>query len=341
MRYEDENYRSLTATMTRLTVLDRLDKAFKAFFRRLKSGEKPGFPRFKGQYRFDTLAFDKAGWKIEGKKLIIRVGTGNPPIILNMRNTIHREGEIKGLRLVKKANRWWAHFLVNIGEAPAVKSSKSGMGIDVGIRTFATLSDGKQVEHPRFLNKSLGQLKEAQRVVSRKKKGSGNRAKAKAELSRIHGKIKNRRTNFIFQTVATLVTLYDGFAVEDLNIKGMLNSERQPKEMSKKGARGLRRGIMDSGWSQFILRLGNKAEEAGIPVVQVDPRGTSQLCSNCGSVVRKTLRDRTHECHACGLVMDRDENAARNVLERGKDNLGCRLVAKSTNGCTEGAEVSL
>jgi len=342
LRAEDEDYKSLPSEMTRLTALKRLDLAFKGFFRRIKTGEKPGFPRFKGHDRFDTLVFGTVGWKIDGKKLIVRAGTGGP-IILHMRNAIYKQGEITGLHFVRRANRWWAHFLVDIGEAPTVKPSENGVGIDVGIRTFGALSDGSDpIKHPKFLNKSLSQLREAQQVLSRKKKGSKNRAKAKFVLTRMHEKIKNRRSNFVFQTVATLTSKYDGFAVEKLDIKAMTDKENPSKEMSKKGARGLRRGIMDSAWLMFVTQLDNKAEEAGYPVVHVDPRGTSQLCSNCGSLVRKTLRDREHECHACGLVMDRDLNAAKNILQRAKNNSGCELVTGSTGPSgVEGTEVRL
>jgi putative transposase len=339
LRAEEENYKFLTRSMTRLSVLDRLDKAFKGFFRRIKTGEKPGFPRFKGQDRFDTLIFDKIGWKIVDKKLVIRNGTGNSPITLTMRNMRHRQGEIKGLRLVKKANRWWAHFLVDVGEAPKVKTSKNGVGIDVGLRTFATMSDGEQIEHPRFLQKSQDRLRAAQQAISRKKKGSNNRAKAKLALVRAHEKVKNRRKNFVFQTVAGLAAKYDGFAIENLDIQEMTNSKKQPEGLTKKGARGLRRGIMDSAWSLFATQLENKAEEAGFPVVRVDPKGTSQRCSACGSLVRKTLRDRVHECHACGLVLDRDLNAARNILDKAKNNPGCGLAAGSLGGQVDGAEV--
>lgn len=337
LRGDDESYKALPVEMTRLTSLHRLDKAFKGFFRRLKKGEKPGFPRFKGRDRFDTLVFGKAGWKIDGKKLIIKAG---PDLItLRMQNAIYREGEIRGLRLVQRSGRWWADFLVDVGEAPKKKQSKNGAGIDVGIRTFATVSDGAQIEHPHFLKKSLERLKEAQREVSRKKKGSNNRRKAKQRLSRVHEKIKNRRKNFIFQTASTLVESYDGFAVEKLDIKEMSKKDKVPKGMSKKGARGLRRGIMDSGWSMFMSQLENKAEEAGFSVVYVDPRGTSQRCSGCGSVVRKTLRDRDHVCYACGLVLDRDLNAAINILALAENDLGRRSVTGSRGGSVKGTEV--
>ncbi|MDD5542876.1 MAG: transposase [Acidobacteriia bacterium] len=331
LRSDDDDYRNLPAQMTRVTVLHRLDKAFHGFFRRVKRGEKPGFPRFRSWERFDTLTFTTQDWHIDGKKLVLNVR--KDPIVFQMRNTIYREGEIKGLRIVRGATRWWAHFLVDIGPAPTLKKSSTGVGIDVGLRTFATMSDGTQIEHPRFLRKSIDKLRESGQSVSHKRKGSRNRGKAKLVLARAHEKIANRRRNFIHQTVATLVKRYDGFAVEKLNVQEMSSTEHEPDEMTKKGARGLRRGIMDSGWTMFGTHLAAKAEEAGLPFVRVNPRGTSQRCSGCGSVVRKTLRDRTHYCAACGLVMDRDENAARNIYDLGRRSA-------TGDARVEGAEVS-
>lgn len=309
IRAEDIEYENLPAIMVRETALNRLDKAFKGFFRRVKSGQKPGFPRYKGKDRFNTLVFGPGGWKIEGKKLIIKIK--GDPIVFRMRNTIYRQGEIKGLKIIKSDGRWWAHFIVDIGSAPAVKNSKNGIGIDVGIRTFAVLSDGNKVEHPHFLRESLNKIKLAQKEKDRKKKGSNNRKKAKTRLQSVHAKIKNRRQNFIHQTVASLVKQYDGFAIEDLNVQQMLISE--PKDSKRR----LRQGIRDSGWSLFGSCLAAKAEEAGLPLVRVNPKGTTQKCSGCGSLVRKELKDRVHDCPACGLVLDRDENAARNIYDLG------------------------
>jgi putative transposase len=308
LRADDPDYRQLPAQMTRVTVLHRLDKAFSGFFRRVKRGQKPGFPRFRSRDRFDTLTFTTAGWRIEGHHLIVHAGQS--PIVLRMRNAIHRTGKIMGLRLVRKGERWWAHFLVDIGSAPAVQPSTHGVGIDVGLRTFATLSDGTTIEHPHFLARGLEQVKAAQRAVSRKVKGSRNRVKAKRALGQVHERIANRRRNFIHQVVANLVKVYDGFAIEDLDVQQM--AQTSP-------SRGLARGIMESGWSLFGAHLAAKAEEAGLSVVRVNPRGTSQRCSACGSLVRKALGDRVHACSACGLVLDRDENAARNIYD-----LGCR-----------------
>jgi len=334
LRADDEEYRRLPAQMTRMTSLYRVDRAFQGFCGRCRRGENPGFPRFRSRDRFSTLMFSTQDWRIKGKSLILK--NDADPIVLQMRNTIHHEGQIKGLRVVRSATRWWAHFLVDVGPTPAVKKSDHGVGIDVGLRTFATLSDGNVVEHPRFLKQSLEQLKSVQQELSRKKRGSKNRAKAKLVVARVHEKIANRRRDFVHQTVSSLVKKYDGFALEKLDVCAMTSTERKVEGLDKKQSRGLRRGIMDSGWSLFGAHLASKAEEAGLPVVHVDPKGTSQRCSACGTIVRKTLRDRVHECFACGLVLDRDENAARNIYD-----LGLRSASGSaaTASCAEGAEV--
>ncbi len=308
VRASEPAYADLDATMTRLTVLRRLDLAFKAFFRRLKADENPGFPRFKGQDRFNTLLFGDTGWKIScGKLRLSGIGT------FRVSGKMHREGVLKGLRLVKKADRWYAQVLVDVGPAPMVQTSRNGVGIDVGIRTFAAMSDGTCVEHPRFLKKSLNELSDAQRTLASKRRGSSRRRKAKLKLARLHARVANRRRNFVWQTAAALNKRYDGFAIEDLDIAEMA----QKKENDGRMARGMRRSIMDSAWAMFGHALACKAEEAGKPLVRVNPKGTSQRCSGCGSIVRKTLRDRIHDCAACGLRTDRDLNAAQNIYYLG------------------------
>lgn len=310
LRSAEPPWSVMPVDMVRMTVLRRVDLAFKAFFRRCKSGETPGFPRFKGRGRFDTLVFGTRGWKIEGRRLHLR-GIGS----FSFTGGRRRDGRVLGLHLRRVADRWEAQILVDVGPAPAVRPAERGVGIDVGIRTFATLSDGTRIEHPRFMRQSLDELAAAQRSFSRKKRGSVGRAKAKASLGRLHRRIANRRRDFLHQETRRLVNKYDGFAVEKLDVQEM--AQQTPEGMEGKKGRGLHRGIMDSAWSTFGFMLAYKAEEAGRPVVKVDPRGTSKRCSGCGTPVRKTLRDRIHECPACGLVLDRDENAARNIRDLG------------------------
>ncbi len=328
LRADDEVYKNLPINLVRITVLDRLDKAYKRAFGRLKRGEKPGFPRYRGAGRFTSLLFDKKHWKIEGKKLIFTFGPNKIP--LRMKNSIFFSGEIVRLSLVKKSGRWWAHFLLDVGEAPAVSSSKHGVGIDVGIKTFATLSDGDKVDHPHFLKQTKKQIGEAQSVLSRKKKGSNNYFKAKDVYARLNAKLANRRKNFIYQTVASLVNKYDGFAVEELDIEDLLSNKRSiPVGMSFHSVREMHKNMMDSSWATFSTHLENKAEEAGYPFVRINPKGTSQQCSGCGTFVRKSIGDRMHECPACGLSLGRDENAAQNIAKAAND-LGWRSVSGDT-----------
>ena len=312
IRAADEKYRRLPAQMVRATALLRLHLAVNAFFRRLKDGEAPGYPRFKAKGRFSTLVFTRTGWSIEGKHLVLRFGADR--FRFRMKNRIHRSGQIRGLRLVKKLGRWWAYFLVDIGPAPAVKKSTNGVGIDVGLKMFATLSNGEQVEHPRFLRKNLKRLHDAHQVIFRKKSGSKRSARAKLVYGKMHAKLVNRRSNFIYQTVSMLVKKYDGFAVERLNIEKMAAKPMHDTRMRFE----IRRGIEDSAWGKFMRVLAAKAEEAGLPFVRVNPKGTTQQCSGCGTIVRKGLNDRVHDCAACGLVLDRDVNAARNIRDRGQ-----------------------
>lgn len=324
LRAEDEHYAALDATMTRLTVMRRLDLAFKAFYRRCKTGEQPGFPRFRGRDRFDTLVFGTSGWKLSGGKLTLK-GIG----WFRVAGELHREGQPKGLRLVRRAGRWYAQVVLDVGPAPAIIPAKRGVGIDVGIKVFATMSDGTTVAHPRFLRRAAAELRRSQQALSRKRRGSHRRSRAKAELARLHARIANRRTDFVRQAAAALDSCYDGFAVERLAIAQMVEQVESLDGMSRASKRGLRRGIMDSAWGAFTHALACKAEEAGKPLVQVSPRDTTQRCSGCGSLVRKTLRDRVHDCAACGLVIDRDLNAARNINDLGWRSAGSSACGES------------
>jgi putative transposase len=337
VRADDIEFRNIPVETARLTSLHRLALAFQKFFNRLKRGEKPGYPRYKGVDRFNTLFYGRTGWKIDGKKLILV--NGKDPIVLRMRNSIYLAGKIVGFKLVERAGRWWAHFQIEMGDIPEKGEAKNSVGIDVGIKTFATLSDGSEVEHPHFLVNASAKLKEGQRNLSRKTKGSNNRKKAQERLARLNENIVNQRKNFINQVVSDLVKTYDGFVVEALDIRRMMSTNSAPSGLGKFGLPGLKRGIIDSSWGAFALHLVSKAEEAGCPVVCVNPRGTSQMCSGCGTTVKKDLGSRMHDCPVCGLLLDRDLNAAKNIFALGKNNLGHRLTTDSTAfSCAVGAE---
>lgn len=305
VRADDPAYAVLDATMTRMTVLRRLDLAFKGFFRRVKAGLTPGFPRYKGKGRFDTLVFGDRGWKVQDRKLVLK-GIG----WFRLTSGPHKVGKPKGLHLVQKLGRWYAHIVYEF-PTPVRVEPQTSVGIDVGLKTFATLSDGTTVGHPKFLARGLEVLASAERALSRKKKGSNGRRKARAALAHIHAKIANRRRDFLHNTSRIIVDRFDLIAVEKLNVIAM-----------SRGLKNLRRSITDSAWSTFIRMLSYKAECAGRAVISVNPKGTSTRCSDCGTHVPKTLAERVHTCPTCGLVMDRDLNAARNIHD-----LGWRLVS--------------
>lgn len=289
------NFSSAQATMR------RLDKAFRAFFRRAKAGQKAGYPRFKGRDRFDSIEFPAYG---DGIRLIgtkLRVQHAGM-----IRVKLHRpiEGTVKTVALKREAGKWYVVFSCELPDVPIIPTDKQPVGIDVGLEKFLATSDGRQEPNPRYLKDALPELRRAGRSVSRKRRGGSNRRKAVKRLRKAHARVKNLRREHHHQTALKLVRRHGLIAVERLSVSNMLKNDR------------LSRAISDAGWSGFLLTLRSKAESAGVAFVEVDARGTSQECSSCGQVVRKDLSQRWHSCE-CGCSLDRDENAARNVLARG------------------------
>jgi putative transposase len=295
--YARINFSSAQATMR------RLDKAYKAFFRRVKAGEEdPGFPRFKGRDRFDSVEFPSFGdgIKLNDSKLKIQ-HVGQVPVIL------HRpiEGRIKTVTIKHEAGKWYAVFSCELPDVPMLPNDRPPVGIDVGLESFLTASDGKKEPNPRYLKDALPEVRRKARAVSRKRKESKNRRKAKRQLAKVHVRVKNLRKEHHHQTAFKLVRRYGFIVAESLNIAGMLKNGR------------LARSISDAGWNGFLLTLRCKAENAGIAYVEVNARGTSQRCSGCGQTVPKMLSDRWHECPHCGLSLHRDENSAKEILRLG------------------------
>jgi putative transposase len=294
--YARLNFSSAQATMR------RLDKAFQAFFRRVKAKENPGYPRFKGRDRFDSIEFPSYGDGIRllGTKLRVQhVGT--------IKVKLHREieGKIKTVTLKKEAGHWYAIFSCELPDVPILPSTKPPVGIDVGLEAFLTTSDGDREPNPRYLQNALPELRRAQRAHSRKRKGGRNRRKSKRKLAKAHARVKRLRKEHHHQVALRLVRRYGFIAAESLDIAEILKSGR------------LARSIADAGWDGFLRTLQCKAESAGIAFVSVDPRGTSQRCSQCGATVPKGLWDRWHQCDSCGLSLHRDENSAKEVLRLG------------------------
>jgi putative transposase len=282
------------------TVVQDLDKAFQAFFRRLKAGEKPGHPRFKGRNRFHSFGFKELGngFKLDGRRLKLS-GIGRVAV------RWHRplEGAIKTVRMTKKAGKWYACFSCEVAQTEPLPKTEQVIGIDVGLVHLYTTSDGEQVENPRWYRAAQRRLRVAQRRVARRKKGGVNRRKAVVMLQRQHERIANQRKDALNKLALTLIKRYDTIALEDLEITRMVHGN-------------LAKSILDAGWGYLKQRLMHKAASAGRAIVLVDPRYTSKTCSNCGHVFEHlSLADRWVAC-ACGLSLDRDHNAAINIRNR-------------------------
>lgn len=281
-------------------VLFRVGKAFHNFFRRIKEKKgKAGYPRFKGEGRYDSITYpQQPGFQItpQGLKLS-KIGT----IKIKMHRPI--QGTIKTCTIKREVDRWYACFSVEY--EPVQKSIPTkAVGIDVGIRFFAVFSTGEAIENPKYLCKSEKKLAKRQRELSLKKKGSANRKKARLIVAKLHRKVRNQRSDFHHKLSRKIVDTYGFIAVEDLNIKGMLKNHCLAKSIS------------DTGWRQFLNYLTYKAVEAGCKIEKVAPNYTSINCSVCGERVSKTLADRIHCCPFCKTVLDRDYNAAINILGR-------------------------
>lgn len=315
-RRESVSYQKQTALLTRWrrgnaqlravpvgaerSALRRVERGMQSFFRRCKVGEKPGFPRFRSRDRFNSVELLETGRYIRGNRVAIpKIGS------IRCRGS-HRvaEGMQRLLRVVRRASGWFAQVLIEEGkEAPAKRPVERSIGIDLGLTTWAAMSDGSRIENPRFLRWSVRKLRSAQRRVSRRMRGSKGRRKAIRRLRLVHERIAAQRRNFAHKHSTDLVRRFDLIAVEDLNVRGLTRS-------------ALAKPVNDAAWSMFAAQLERKAEWAGATVVKVDPRGTSQECPSCGHIKAKKLSEREHRCERCGLVLDRDVAAARIVLAR-------------------------
>jgi putative transposase len=279
--------------------LRRVDKTFDAFFRRVKNGETPGYPRFKPASRYDSFTYPQSGFRLEGDKLhLSKIGS------CRVRLSRPIEGIIKTCMIKRDVDGWYVAFAVEENHCRFFPKTGDAVGIDVGIENFATLSTGEVFENPEFLRESEAELKTAQRKVSLRKKRSNRRRKAARLLQKKHQKIQRQRSDFHHKTALKIVCEFDAIAVEDLNVRGMVKNHCLAKSIS------------DAGWSQFILILTSKAESAGRVVIKVNPAYTSQDCSQCGHRVRKTLAMREHRCDKCGFVAHRDHNSALAVKGR-------------------------
>jgi len=302
---KDYNFLNNTYAQCLQETQQRVDLAFKAFFRRIKLGENPGYPRFRGANRYNSFTYKQFGFKFVNNKLnLSKIGD----IKIKQHRTL--QGKIKSLTISHDSvGKWWACFSCEISPSP-LPIIESVVGVDVGLQSFATLSTGDKIDNPRFFKTEQKKLANAQRRLSDTKKDTTIRNKHRKRVAHIHSKISNRRRDFAHKQSKKIVDSFQIIAFEKLDIK----------KLREEGYKGIRKSIGDVAWNQFIQFTIYKAEDAGRTVILVDPRNTSKRCSRCGRIVEKKLSDRVHSC-TCGLTLDRDHNAAINILALGLQSI--------------------
>ena len=291
-------------------LVDRLVDATWRFVKMKKAGEDCGFPRFKSFDRIKSLCYPQMGFRLVANHLKV---TPFGETKLKLHRPI--KGKVKTLVLKRESSgKWFAIFTSEEKDTEICVNHGIQVGVDLGLSKLAVVSDGSIITNPRHIKKHERKIAVLGRRVSKKKKGSCNRAKAKVNLARAYGKLGNSRRDFLHKTSDSLVHRYSMISLENLNIKGMVQ-----KRFGKQ--------INDAGWGMLASMLCYKAESAGCRVIFVNPEGTTQQCSKCGIIVPKTLADRVHSCPSCGLTLDRDLNAAHNILKR------CTVGHTEINAC--------
>ena len=312
-------------------ILHRVDKAMKAFFRRVKNKETPGYPRFKSVSRFDSFTYPqikpKGGFSLVGDHLLLsKIGS--------IKVKLHRpiEGRIKTATIKREVDHWYIVFCCEVAEPEPLPKNNEIVGLDMGVLHFATLSTGETIENPRHYRRSQKRLARLQQQLAKQKKGSHRRKKAIKWLAKLHRKIKNQRKDFLHKESRKLVNSYGTLVFEKIKPSHM---SRRPKPKQDETGRylpngaaakaGLNKSILDAGWYQFQQYCTYKAEEAGRSILFVSPTFTSQVCSGCGQIVKKKLSDRWHSCQ-CGTELDRDHNAAINILRLGSSQQSSNIL---------------
>ena len=289
----------------------RIDLAFQAFFRRWKAGETPGFPRFRGRDRYDSFTFPQSGFSLtqDGRVTLSKIGS--------VKMVYHRpvKGSIKTCTIHRSSTgKWDVCFSVEC-EPLRLPTLDTQVGMDVGLKTFATLSTSEEIANPKFFRTEEKALATVQRKYSKLAKGTPERRKHRKVVARVHERIAFRRDNFTHQASRQIVDRFGVICVEDLHVNRMVHHHCLAKSIS------------DAAWSQFFDRLASKAEEAGRTLIKVNPAYTSQTCSQCGHRQKMPLSERVYHCPCCLLSIDRDLNAARNIKAVGLHSVGLPLEA--------------
>ncbi len=291
----------------------RIDLAFRAFFRRIKSGDKPGYPRFRGKFRYDSFTYPQTGFKL--LKNVIQLSK-----IGGVKIKLHRpiEGTIKTCTVKRTpTGKWFISFACDVDHKPAEKPIEPTIGIDMGLESFTTFSNDEQIQNPRFFRQEEKALARVQRKLAKQEKASKARARARKVVARVHERIGWKRHNFTHQESRKLVNRFNTIVVEDLSIN----------DMKKDNFRCINKSIGDAAWRMFLECLRYKAEWAGSRCIQVNPAFTSQNCSRCGDRHKLKLSDRMYHCPCCGLSLNRDINAALNILGLGLQSVGPAIEA--------------
>ncbi|KAM3110111.1 RNA-guided endonuclease InsQ/TnpB family protein [Phormidesmis sp. 146-33] len=300
-------------SQARQSAAERAWSSIARFFDNCKKGipDKKGYPQFQKDCR--SVEYKTTGWKLADDRKTItftdKCGIGK----LKLKGTrdlhFYQPDQIKRVRLVKRADGYYVQFCVSVDRVESVEPSGTAIGLDVGLNDFYTDSNNQTIDNPRFLRKGERRLKMAQKRVSKRVKGSSNRRKARQILGKRHLKISRQRKDHAIKLARCVITSNDVVAYEDLRIKNMVKNHC------------LAKSINDASWYQFRVWIEYFGKVFGRITIAVNPQYTSQECSRCGEVVKKSLSTRTHVCQ-CGCVLGRDHNAARNILSRGLSTVG-------------------
>jgi Transposase and inactivated derivatives len=322
IRSFDEAYASIPVAMSRWSIA-RVDDAFKGFFSRVKRGDKPGFPRFKGRSRWRSFGFSEwDGIRLKDGKLLFRGLVGG----LNIR--LHRQipdgASIKSCTFTQQCRHWFVSMQVDVPVAEAHTFPESAVGIDVGVEHLVTTSDGIHIPNHRPRSRRERDLRLAQRALARCRRGSKRRRKVRDRLALLQRRIANARSTYLHQVSADLARRYAFIAVEKLQVRNMTGSARGTADEPGTNVRqkaGLNRALLDAAPAMLVSFISYKAERAGGMMVKAEAAYSSQDCSSCGGRVAKPLSERMHRC-SCGTVLHRDHNAAINILNRANEAHG-------------------
>ncbi|MGP3929616.1 RNA-guided endonuclease InsQ/TnpB family protein [Nonomuraea sp. KM88] len=325
IRADDPDGQARWSFSSQQATLRRLDKAFAAFFKRVRAGRTPGFPRFKGRGRFDTVEWPKDG---DGCRWDSQPGHPTTTYVRlqgvgHVRVHRHRpvRGQVKTISVKREGSRWFVVLSCDDVPAEPLPATGAVAGIDMGVASLVTTSDGQHLSNPRPLAASADRLAAAQRALARKKRGSKRRRKAVARVAALHTRVRRQRLDGAHKAALALVRTYDVIVHEDLRIANMTRSASGTTEAPGRNVAaksGLNRSILDAGWGVFLTILAHKAESAGRKLIAVNPAATSRTCARCGHNAKENrVTQADFACTACGHTAHADVNAAVNILRAG------------------------